>query len=730
MGNVLIRQLLPVLCRGCLCLALGLGQCLCPGPGSGGSALAAPPPWPDASFTYLADNQKLTEVLSRFARSFGLEIQLTEQVRANDAPVSGRITTANPGEFLNQMGAAYGLSWFVQNGVLYISRSSERTTQAIVPPGISSASLKSALIELGVIENKFGWGEIPDRGMALVSGPPAYVRLVAQVVSELPAMAADQQVQVFRLRHAPVDDRTIFFRDRQIVTAGIASILTGLVNGDSSASGTNVYLAELAAPLRSNLPPLTTLTPLAGASGEAGNTVPSNSSGAAAASASGAGPRRTNAPGTPLVADRPVIQADSRLNSVIIRDRPERMPIYRELISLLDVPTQLIEIEAMIVDVNSSEIQQLGIDWGARVGNVTANVTAGGPLSEAATAATINIGGSSTVIANLASSLMARINALESKGNARIMSRPSVLTMDNLGALIDLSETFYIQSVGERVSSVTPISVGVTLKVTPHVVEENGRRLIQLVVDIEDGAIQDRQVQNLPTVRRSIIGTQAVMGERESLLIGGFNSEQTIRQKDGIPVLGNLPFVGPFFSKKSTTGERRERLFVITPKIVTVDGQVAQSGALRQGPPAAQQGRAANDPQHSAPAGSRGSAASTTAVPTPTASELPAPASLLGSAVLPATSLPVVTGTAPVSPSAPVAPATPAALQAPAAFSSLPTLSPGNLPIQATPPTPALQTDRTDRKIRSLAPSPSLSVPAPVTAPALPDDVDEQPLLR
>jgi type III secretion protein C len=143
------------------------------------------------------------------------------------------------------------------------------------------------------------------------------------------------------------------------------------------------------------------------------------------------------------------------------------------------------------------------------------------------------------------------------------------LTLDNLGALIDLSETFYVQAIGERVANVVPVSVGTTLKVTPHIVDTAGKQSVRLVVDIEDGAIQDRQIQSLPTIRRSTIGTQAVMNENESLLIGGFNSEQEIKQVDRVPGLGDLPIIGIFFKKKSTNRSKRERLFLITPKIIS-----------------------------------------------------------------------------------------------------------------------------------------------------------------
>ena len=60
---------------------------------------------------------------------------------------------------------------------------------------------------------------------------------------------------------------------------------------------------------------------------------------------------------------RPSIQADPRINAVIVQDTPDRIPIYAELIAQLDVPTPLIEIEALIIDVNSNRLEELGISW-------------------------------------------------------------------------------------------------------------------------------------------------------------------------------------------------------------------------------------------------------------------------------------------------------------------------------------------------------------------------------
>jgi type III secretion protein C len=526
---------------------------------AGRPAFSAPAPWPDASFTYIADKQDLSVVLESFCRTFGLELQSSPAVLARKDIVNGKLTTSNPTEFLNQLSSTYGLQWFYYGGTLYISRNFETATRSISPGVTLLDNFHKALIDLGVVEQKFGWGELPDRGVAIISGPPAYVDLVVWAVSTLPLPQPDQQIKVFRLKHAQVDDRVISYRDQQITTSGVATILRSLINGDSSRpAGGNPQSASSTVPMQT-MP----------ATGERQDVNSADSGNRKDAGGTQEGTKTSG--NSEDNRRRPVIQADSRLNAVIIKDVPQRMSIYEDLIKSLDVPSKLIEIEAVIVDVNSTRIAELGIDWGARSGNL-----AGGfgipTIAPDAVTGTIVLGKNvnpTTVIADAGNYLMARIRVMESNGDASVVSRPSILTLDNLGALIDLSETFYVQSIGERVANVVPVSVGVTLKVTPHIVEIDNQQSVHLVVDIEDGALQDRLIQNLPTIRRSTIGTQAVMREHESLLIGGFNSEQDIHQADQVPGLGNLPIIGIFFKKKTTNRSKSERLFLITPKIIS-----------------------------------------------------------------------------------------------------------------------------------------------------------------
>lgn len=526
---------------------------------------AVPAPWPAVTFSYLANNETVERVLAEFGRTFGLRVECTQGVNDHPVRLNGNITTATPDEFLNRLGISHGLQWFQHSGTLHVSLASESITRALPASGVSG--IRQALTSLGVADPRFGWADLPERSTVIVSGPPAYVGLLASTLSSLPPAPMEQEVRVFRLKHATVDDRVIQYRDKEITTSGVATLLRSLMGNLAGRTGTVMQTTPAPAPLKAAAPAPSLGDSSAGAaSGKADAKADAKAGGSAASADSSARTPATytdNGSGSGSgnsAANIATIQADSRLNALVVRDRPERMPLYEQLIASLDVPSYLIQIEAMIVDISTTQARQLGVDWQAKrvIGGTAITGGVGNPdLLATASAATL-----------AGNFLMARINALESTGEARVVSRPSVLTVDNLGALIDLSETMYLSVVGERVANIVPVAVGVTLKVTPHVIEHNGERSVQLTVDIEDGAIVDAKTRSQPTVRRSTVGTQAVMAQDQSLLIGGFRTEQDMKQHDRTPVLGDLPLVGVLFGQKDVSTSRSERMFVLTPRII------------------------------------------------------------------------------------------------------------------------------------------------------------------
>jgi type III secretion protein C len=250
----------------------------------------------------------------------------------------------------------------------------------------------------------------------------------------------------------------------------------------------------------------------------------------------------------------------------------------------------LIEIQAMVVDVNTDRMEQLGVNWGGRSGRGAVgfrNPTAATDTSSRALtlnwAAAKNAVNPTTLLVDSGNYLVAQIQALESRGDAHVHSQPSVLTLENLGAVFDDSRTFYVRIQGERVASVTPVTAGTTLRVTPRVVDSDGKRQLALVIDITDGKIEPNgTVDSLPIVQRSQISTEALVGDSETLVIGGYTNEQDIRQNDRVPVLGAIPVLGALFTSSSVERQKRERMFLIRPRIVSMT-----AGAASASPPLA-----------------------------------------------------------------------------------------------------------------------------------------------
>jgi type III secretion protein C len=223
-------------------------------------AAAETPPWPESPFSYMGKEQRLDQMLAGFARTFGLELRLDTALPDNLSALSGRSSAATPADFLNQVSAAYGLTWYYHAGVLYVSRTSDRITRLVPTKGMSGAALKKAFTEMGILDTRFGWGEVDERSAVLVSGPRTYVERIEQAMSTFPEPLADQQILVFRLKHASVDDRTIQYRDKQIVTPGVATMLRNLLGNQGPSGATVTEMADAVSPLRNALQPLADTT--------------------------------------------------------------------------------------------------------------------------------------------------------------------------------------------------------------------------------------------------------------------------------------------------------------------------------------------------------------------------------------------------------------------------------------------------------------------------------------
>jgi len=136
-----------------------------------------------------------------------------------------------------------------------------------------------------------------------------------------------------------------------------------------------------------------------------------------------------------------------------------------------------------------------------------------------------------------------------------------------------MSQTRYMPLLAERYAQLADVTAGTMLRVIPRVVRDGATTRVRLEVDIEDGSLGD-QGSDSP-VTRSTISTQAIVDVQQTLVIGGYHAETLSKNKQKVPVLGDVPVFGGLFRNESQSVGSRERLFLITPRIVGFNGTEA-----------------------------------------------------------------------------------------------------------------------------------------------------------
>lgn len=557
---------------------------LCAAVTSAPSAQASPLPFDGSPYSYYANDTPIAKMLAEFCANFGIRLQIDPGIATR---VSGRLGAASASEFLNTMTASAGLDWFHYAGAIHVTRVSERDTQVHAIARETIPGLRNALLDLKILDERFGWAALADQGMVVVSGPPAYLELIAKTLRTVQAAPNGQQMVVWKLKYANVEDRQVAIRDKTTIVPGVKTLLQALggaraplaVGGSSSQeSGSRLEPLKPAPSMGGNA---------GGASSGVGQGVDTSGAGGSTSSSSTAVDRVAPARPQAFTGREVSIEADVRLNAIVMKGPADLIAGYQALISALDTPAGLVEIEAITIDVNKSRLEELGIDWSANARKLSVGF---GDASLPAAAGVLSLGyrgagAATTVVADQANALLARIRLLETSGDAYVAGKPSILTSDNLSALIDLSQTFYTKVTGERVANLTPVTVGVMLKVSPRIVATDaGETEIQLVIDIEDGSLVDRTGLDLPVVQRTTISTQATIREGQSLLIGGYDTETQQNSMEKVPVLGDIPKLGALFRSTRVDQQRRKRMFLITPRIVSIGLPPASQGRSSQIP--------------------------------------------------------------------------------------------------------------------------------------------------
>ena len=287
--------------------------------------------------------------------------------------------------------------------------------------------------------------------------------------------------------------------------------------------------------------------------------------------------------------------SDDRTNALIIQDIPSVMPGIDRLLTQLDRKTQEVEIEARVVAATRSFARDIGTQLGFGWGNGTSAI--GGASAAGSSPTTVNgltpgyitSGGTTTgstipLFSNLPvtsptsglsfvnASNNVRIDAIltmaESRGLLKILSRPRVVTQNNIQALVRQGVRVPIVTQAQLGGppTVTYVDAFLRLTVVPQITSEG---TIFLNVDVENTTPDfGRTVQGNPTLITQQATTQVLVTDGGTVVIGGVIQTQNSINISQVPLLGNIPMLGNLFKHTTVSTSNQELIFFITPRII------------------------------------------------------------------------------------------------------------------------------------------------------------------
>lgn len=516
-------------------------------------------PWLKKPFRYEARNDNIADVLIEFCAAQGVTAVVGHRVTGT---ISGDFDYDRPADFLDDIARNNRLTWYYDGHSVYFYSQDAIESAVVQFRWFTPERLKHTLMAMGLYDARFQWTPLDYERMLFFTGPPRYIEMVKTLVRQLEESASsDMTMRVFRLNHAWADDITLEFMDKKVVIPGLASLLRSITGGESQKTfGTTSTGGNLGVLEQKRRDKATAST--------AEDTFGSSR-----------------------------IMADPARNAVLVWDVRERMPYYEQAIEQLDIPVGLVEIRAAIINVSTNRLDELGINWNAamrvnpndKTTRQSVGVVGGANVGTGDDAVNFysNQGGGlnlTTIYTHGIDQLMMRVSALESDGGANVLSRPTVMTLDNVQAMLQMTNTFFVKLEGQEEVDLHNVTYGTMMKVTPHIINTPDGQQVKLIVNIEDGAENPTATgaDDIPVVSKSTINTQAIVSDSQALIIGGHYYETHSASDSGIPGAKNIPVMGTLFGTTSNKVQKTERLFIIAPTVVDIKDIARQQERIKR----------------------------------------------------------------------------------------------------------------------------------------------------
>lgn len=300
--------------------------------------------------------------------------------------------------------------------------------------------------------------------------------------------------------------------------------------------------------------------------------------------------------GGSLISSRGSVIVEARTNSLIVTETSSKLAEIRDLIERVDIPIRQVMIEARIVIAQSDLEKELGIQWG------------GGYLNSDANGNVLSVAGDSTNAVNLNNSvingtqpdlafpgalmvdlgvgtrtsgfavgftsddlfLTAELSALESAGKSEVVSQPKVITGDKQQATIKSgTEIPFQQAAASGATAVQFKEAVLALDVTPNITPDD-RILLDLIINQDSigDLVPSGQGGLIPAIDTTELTTQVLVGNGETVVLGGVFRTEDLETTSKVPFFGDLPYIGAFFKNESSQKSKTETLIFITPRIL------------------------------------------------------------------------------------------------------------------------------------------------------------------
>ena len=272
---------------------------------------------------------------------------------------------------------------------------------------------------------------------------------------------------------------------------------------------------------------------------------------------------------------------EERLLLVYDRDEPEKLEKLVNLLqSYIDVAAQQIVIEALVIEINKSRLQDLGVEFFASQDHASGSFGPPSVGSKAQGTFTFSRDGFTDF-----ASFSAAVEALAETGNAEVLSSPSVLVLNDRQARIQVGRQIPVSRTTATTSTalkgIEYFPIGIVLNLRPRINRDNTEVAMQIETIISSISSESAarleettgDVSFSPIVDNRLVESYVRVADGTPFIIGGLLSTEEQSTKIGIPILMNVPFLGRLVSREKVEHLRREVIVVITPHIVPLEAR-------------------------------------------------------------------------------------------------------------------------------------------------------------